>query len=69
MTADTEAVKWFSKAAEQGNAFYQAELGYNYYFGFGVPQDYAEAVKWFRKAAEQNNAKAQFFVSSAESVG
>ena len=56
---DAEAVKWFRKAAEQGHAGAQNELGLIYQNGEGVPQDYAEAVKWFRMAAEQGNAYAQ----------
>jgi len=54
-----EAVKWFRKAADQGNAVAQSNLGVMYDNGQGVAQDYAEAVKWFRKAADQGNAKAQ----------
>lgn len=53
---DIEALR---KAADQGNAYAQCNLGYAYGRGEGVPQDQAEAVKWFRKAAEQGNAKAQ----------
>jgi hypothetical protein len=34
-------------------------LGTFYYYGHGVPQDYALAVKWFRKAADQGYAAAQ----------
>ena len=48
------------KAAEQGDAGAQYNLGFRYYFGKVVPEDYAEAVKWFRKAAEQGYGKAQF---------
>jgi len=55
-----QAVKWFRKAAEQGNAFAQFNLGQIYTQGKGVPQDYAEAVKWWRKAAEQGYAGAQY---------
>ena len=55
-----EAVKWYSKAAEQGDADAQNNLGYCYYFGEGVEQDYEEAVKWYTKAAEQGDAEAQF---------
>jgi hypothetical protein len=55
-----EAAKWFRKAAEQGNARAQQNLGLMYYSGQGVPQDYKEAAKWFRKAAEQGNARAQY---------
>ncbi len=55
----TEAVKWYRKAAEQGYADAQCNLGYCYKQGNGVTKDYAEAVKWFRKAAEQGDAVAQ----------
>ena len=47
------------KAAEQGNAFAQSQLGFMYVQGEGVPQDDAQAVSWFLKAAEQGNAAAQ----------
>ena len=55
-----QAVTWYRKAAEQGNAFAQFILGTEYDIGQGVPQDYAKAVTWYRKAAEQGNAFAQF---------
>jgi TPR repeat protein len=55
-----EAVKWYRKAAEQGEASAQFYLGLMYAKGQGVKQDYAEAVKWYRKAAEQGEAIAQF---------
>jgi hypothetical protein len=54
-----KAVKWYRKAAEQGNADVQVILGVVYHNGEGVPQDYSEAAKWYRKAAEQGYAKAQ----------
>jgi TPR repeat protein len=50
----------FRKAAEQGNADAQFNLGYLYDKGQGVPQDYAQAAAWYRKAAEQGFAPAQF---------
>jgi TPR repeat protein len=52
-------VKWYRKAAEQGDAFAQNNLGYMYQYGYGVTKDYAEAVKWYRKAAEQGDADAK----------
>lgn len=55
----TEAVKWFTKAAEQENAKAENNLGNCYYYGYGVYKDYGEAVKWYTKAAEQGNAEAQ----------
>lgn len=54
-----EAVKWFTKAAEQENAKAENNLGNCYYYGYGVYKDYGEAVKWYTKAAEQGNAEAQ----------
>ena len=54
------AVSWYRKAADQGNADAQYNLGVMYDQGQGVPQDYAAAVSWFRKAADQGYAHAQF---------
>ena len=67
-----EAVKWYRKAAEQGNADAQYSLGYCYYKGRGVAKDCAEAVRWIRKAADQGNIDAQcnlgYFYYSGEGV-
>ena len=54
-----QAVYWYRKSAEQGNASAQKDLGYMYRLGKGVEQDYAEAVRLYRLAAEQGNALAQ----------
>src|SRR5215831_606454 len=48
------------KAAEQGNAQAQSNLGVMYQDGEGVPQSDTEAVKWYRKSAEQGNAYGQY---------
>ena len=45
---------------DQGDAAAQFNLGFMYYNGQGVPQDYILAVKWFRLAADQGYADAQF---------
>ena len=55
-----EAVKWLRKAADQGVADAQFNLGLLYLGGDGVNQNYAEAAKWCRKAAEQGDVDAQF---------
>ncbi|WP_432760534.1 tetratricopeptide repeat protein [Neisseria lactamica] len=57
---DEQAAQWFRKAAEQGNAKAQFNLGLMYANGQGVRQDDAQAVQWFRKAAEQGFADAQY---------
>ncbi|MBN1510246.1 MAG: SEL1-like repeat protein [Sedimentisphaerales bacterium] len=59
---DSEAVKRYTKAAEQGEADAQFLLACMYREGEGVPQDYKEAVKWYMKAAEQENAAAQYLL-------
>ncbi len=64
-----DAVKWYRKAAEQGMADAQYNLGLKYDNGLGVPQDYAEALKWYRKAAEQGNASAQTNLGVMYGVG
>ena len=53
------AEKSWRKAAEQGDAAAQHNLGVMYDSGQGVTQDYAEALKWYRKAADQGDADAQ----------
>lgn len=57
---DSEAMKWFGRAAEQGSACGQFRLGKNYANGKGVPKDGREAVKWYRLAAEQGDVTAMF---------
>ena len=54
-----QAVVWYRKAAEQGEADAENDLGLMYLKGRGVPQDLAQANAWFRKAAEQGEAEAQ----------
>jgi len=34
-------------------------IGSTYYYGRGVPQDYAQAAAWYRKAADQGEPSAQ----------
>lgn len=54
-----EAVKWYRRAAEQGIALAQSNLGLIYENGVGGVKDSKEAVKWYRKAAEQGYVNAQ----------
>ena len=42
-----EAVAWFRKAAEQGHAKGQSNLGRMYAGGLGVERDPVEAYQWF----------------------
>ncbi len=47
-----QAAQWFRKAAEQGVANAQNNLGVAYYKGHGVRQDLALAQEWFGKACD-----------------
>ncbi len=48
-----KASSCYRKAAEEGCAAAQHDLGVLFLAGRGVPQNYSEAANWFRKAAEQ----------------
>jgi hypothetical protein len=54
-----EAVGWFKKAAAQGYAPAEFQMGQLYDFGFGVEQDDTQALAWYRKAAEHGSAAGQ----------
>ena len=53
-------IEQIRKAAEQGDAKAQTNLGVMYAEGKGIPKDAQKAMKWFRKAAEQGLALAQY---------
>ena len=57
-----EAAYWYEKAANQGYAQAQYNLGLCYGNGQGVEEDYEKAVFWFEKAANQGYAEAQYFL-------
>ena len=46
-----EAVKWFRKGGDQGNAYCQYNLGVAYANGYGVPKDFVQAYMWLALAA------------------
>lgn len=54
-----EAMEWYRKAAQQGHAKAQYQLGRCYFVGRGVPARWKEAVKWYRMAADQGHIYAQ----------
>lgn len=59
----SEAFEYFQKAAEQGLADAQYNLGLMYNFGWGVTQkNSTKAAEWYLKAAEQGNALSQYIL-------
>ena len=53
-----EAIKWYRKAAEQGNADAQYMLGVMYFDGFGVAQDNKLAYVWSSVSAANGDVEA-----------
>lgn len=64
-----EALKWYSKAAEQYHASAHFSIGMLHLLGIGLPSDEQEAFKWIRKSAEQGYEYAQYYLGSAYSNG
>jgi hypothetical protein len=50
--SDAQAVAWYRKAAELGNAGGERALGLMYLEGRGVPQNLNEASKWLKLVAQ-----------------
>ena len=55
---DSEAVKWYRKAADQGYARAQFNLGIMYANGEGVPENSIRAYVWWSMGKTQGNAMA-----------
>lgn len=66
---DEEAVVWYRKAAEQGDAAGEFGLGLMYGKGEGVKQDESQAFRHFLKAAEKNYPPAMLAVAAAFRTG
>jgi membrane associated rhomboid family serine protease len=54
-----EAIKWYIKAADLGDAEAQYDLGDIFEHGEGVPTDMPTAIAWYTKGAEQGESLAQ----------
>jgi hypothetical protein len=62
---DAQSVSWYRKAAEQGLAEAQFNLGMSYSKAIGILQNHKEAASWFRKAADQGFAQGQRMLAVA----
>ena len=56
-------------AAKELNGIKEYYLGSKYYYGKGVPQNYAKADYWFKKSAVQGNAFAEDYLGVAYAQG
>ncbi len=66
---DSEALRWFTQAAQEGLAEAQYNLGVMYAQGRGVPRNLATAVGWYTRAAKQGLGIAQFNLGTLYSTG
>ena len=58
---DTKAVEWYKKAARQGYAKAETNLGDMYFSGRGgLDKNYLEALSWYLKAADQQWPDAEY---------
>lgn len=57
-----EAIKWYEKAADNGNFEAIAYLGECYLYGDGVPKDWDKGIEYTTKAANAGIAFSQFFL-------
>jgi TPR repeat protein len=55
-----EAIKWYTRAAEQGSGISQMNLAQMYEKGMGAKQDFGQAKKWYRKSMESGNGEALY---------
>jgi len=62
---DVEAMRWYRKAADLGNANAMENIGMLYRTGQGVVRDDAEALRWWRKAADLGDANAMNQIGGA----
>ena len=60
-----EGVKWYSKAAEQGFADAQYELGRLYFLGDAVPHNKTEAIELLKMASDQGHVEARRALTAA----
>ena len=57
-----QAVRWVAKAVEFGYAEGYYTMGYSYFMGFGVEQDYKKAVEYFEPAAAAGHLQSCFML-------
>jgi hypothetical protein len=62
----SKGIQLWKKAALAGVTGVAADVGYKYWLGKGVPQDYRAALKWFRLAVQQGDFDSHRMVTDLE---
>ena len=65
----SEAFRWYSLSAAQGNPYAMTNLGNLYQTGTGTEKDLAEAVRWYEEAVEAGSATAMFLLAEMYEKG
>ena len=58
-TDNCEALKWYLRAAKNGNTSAQVIVGTRYAIGKGVTKSYELAFRWYLEAARKNHKRAK----------
>ena len=64
-----QAIDWYRKAAEKGNAAAQCRMGDAYFWGKGIEQSDMYALAWYQRAAIQGNTDAMVNLGYCYSMG
>ena len=59
-----EAIKWFKKSADLGNAEAMNNIGRLYHYQPGFSIDYTEAMRWYVQAIDFGNADANAHIGN-----
>ena len=65
----SEAMRWYTKLAQQGDVRAQTTLGLMYSRGYGVAKDPQAAQRWWSFAAAANDAGAQYNLGTVYASG
>ena len=61
-------MEWYRKAAKQGHASAQTNLGVMYQLGRGVEKNEQKAAEWYIKAAEQGHELAKIALRNLDDL-
>ena len=62
-------MNWYRKAADQGLAEAQHNMGMLYYHGYGVAENQRTAASWFKRAALQDLVDSEYMLGLAYHEG
>jgi len=60
-----KAMRWYTKASENGSIQAKSKIGFMYFKGWGVRKNNKKSFEWFMKAAMQGDERSQSIVGSS----